>query len=751
MYQVPVPVPGCTFTKYEIQSGQRAILDCVNKKPHGRNKSIVVHFCNYSETQIIMNASISAQAALLKTVQDIQVRAEVEECLREMLIDVELSVQLQEKLQTHQQIEALQKRIQQQEYIIAETKAVRNETQRQQVKMADALMHELFDLSVELGTLKDIKQQHEQLLMQYDELVAKSFQAEEERGTTIERSRVPTTTNGEIATETIELNHELNVELTNETDNNFDDNDKQENMNAVDDELNQNVDDKVCVIDEPPSIIRNEIKPSDDVMQLNTTESIDEMSDTVVLVKEIRFDEFEMDILMKIFSYLDAIDILNTAQINVSMYSRIDSFFGFGAEGETEIEQVPAGSIVDDSPSVVIPKSRPSSTAINAPLSSLPPQPPPSPKTQTHISSPTNTTSPIINQPTVVELPPAAATSGKTNAPIASSSTTIRPTATKGKIDSTSNTTTTPSLIATPSLPSQPKHASSKSNDSAILNRSIFSLLQPRRPNTNNPTATLSNVGSTNVSPIPSPGRNFLRPRNDQQSGAVNSVGAFTLNTAMADSMASKLSDAELTAIILMTERLKQKEVIADKLTKENETLSAKLDGTEGVKQFLINKVRDMEISLSSLMQNESRVAQQIASDQEVIAFLDVRVQELERSTQILKTQKEASIAELERVQKQSTSKITVTNDMLQFEREKLLDSEREWKMTKKLLIKEVKHCRTQMIALQSERDGYREQNETLRHALQTTNNPISMTHHQMNNSSNGNSSKQQTRDRSYA
>ena len=46
-----------------------------------------------------------------------------------------------------------------------------------------------------------------------------------------------------------------------------------------------------------------------------------------------------------------------------------------------------------------------------------------------------------------------------------------------------------------------------------------------------------------------------------------------------------------------MTERLKLKEALADKLTKENETLAAKLDGTKGVKQFLITKVREMELS----------------------------------------------------------------------------------------------------------------------------------------------------------
>jgi len=117
-------------------------------------------------------------------------------------------------------------------------------------------------------------------------------------------------------------------------------------------------------------------------------------------------------------------------------------------------------------------------------------------------------------------------------------------------------------------------------------------------------------------------------------------------------------------------------------------------------------------------VENEIKVAQQIASDQEVIAFLDGRVQELEREARVLRKEKQAAVDELKTVQEQAKQKATVMGDMLQFEREKVKDNEREWKATKKLLIKEVKSCRAQILALQAERDGYREQNETLQRAL---------------------------------
>ena len=182
----------------------------------------------------------------------------------------------------------------------------------------------------------------------------------------------------------------------------------------------------------------------------------------------------------------------------------------------------------------------------------------------------------------------------------------------------------------------------------------------------------------------------------------------------MAASITAKLSPTEINVIFQLNERLKQKETQAANLTKENAELVAKLDGTEAVKQFLIAKVRDMEQSITSSVENEIKVAQQIASDQEVIAFLDARVQELEREVRQLQQQQQDAVDQLLRVQQQSAQKATVMGDMLQFEREKLKDGEREWKATRKLLIKEVRSCRAQIGALQAERDGYREQNETL-------------------------------------
>ena len=62
------------------------------------------------------------------------------------------------------------------------------------------------------------------------------------------------------------------------------------------------------------------------------------------------------------------------------------------------------------------------------------------------------------------------------------------------------------------------------------------------------------------------------------------------------------------------------------------------------------------------------------------------------------------------------------TEDFGQFiESEKLREDEGDWKATKKVLVKEVKSCRAQILALQAERDGLKEQNEMLKRAIVST------------------------------
>jgi predicted RNA-binding protein with RPS1 domain len=74
---------------------------------------------------------------------------------------------------------------------------------------------------------------------------------------------------------------------------------------------------------------------------------------------------------------------------------------------------------------------------------------------------------------------------------------------------------------------------------------------------------------------------------------------------------------------------------------------------------------------------------------------------------------------ELKRVKEEKTKQLKVLEDMLQFERQNLATQEASFKQAKKLLVREVKVCRAQLVTMQAERDGMRGERDQLRDALQ--------------------------------
>eukprot|EP00751_Fragilariopsis_kerguelensis_P026722 CAMPEP_0170861398 /NCGR_PEP_ID=MMETSP0734-20130129/18184_1 /TAXON_ID=186038 /ORGANISM="Fragilariopsis kerguelensis, Strain L26-C5" /LENGTH=420 /DNA_ID=CAMNT_0011235459 /DNA_START=155 /DNA_END=1415 /DNA_ORIENTATION=+ len=283
-------------------------------------------------------------------------------------------------------------------------------------------------------------------------------------------------------------------------------------------------------------------------------------------------------------------------------------------------------------------------------------QSPPTPTTAITSRDPTSKPAPTNNTKTIV---PASAT-----------------------VTSTIRTTTNSSTQKSSSL-----GVVESPSSSGVMGKGLFSMLQPR--------PALSETTMSSTVPI--------------KSSSVNSgQQQQPLNAKVAQSMASKLSDAELTAIISMTDKLSKLEKEVHMMRNEKEVFAAKLDGTEAVKQFLIGKVRDVEVKLNRSKEDEIKVTQQIASDQEVIAFLDSRVQELEQQTENLTVEKTETQTEFDELKVSTSKKITMLSDMLKYEREKVREDEGEWKATKKVLVKEVKSCRAQILALQAERDGFK-------------------------------------------
>lgn len=614
----------------------------------------------------------SVENFLQSTLSDLQARKEVESSLKDLVKDVEFAVNLQEQLssQTHQnQAERI---IAQQELALQETHVVEKDRLSSQTLMADALVKDLWSLSKEVGSLLELKQKHEAMILEYDELTAKLAQAEEDLRAARSRPQpqpeatkiAPQPTAEQPTTQSSEVEQKPAAQPTTQ---------KPPPPEAAPPEaaLQSLASATVAKIPEkdPPQKAQEKSEPpekpagtmvaippaaaqtedAEDAGQKPQTESA-ASAPVVALIEDDQdgaarttLENIDMEILMRIFGFLEAYDILNTAQVNISMYSRVDSLFGFGMEPPTGTQ--------DDAVS---------------------------------------TTSTLATTPTV-----AAATQQSGTATTASLSS-----------GTTSKSATKPGSAAKPAEP-QFGHRLVGGG------RNLLNMLQGGGKNDGN-----SAIGADPSKRQQSPKRRGAGGAGRARGGSDAGDSKPPLSEAMAHSMAAKLNDSEINAIISMTEKLRSKEKQVSLLIREKEEIEGKLNGSEAVKDFLITKVRDMEKIMNKSDETEKKVTQQIASDQEVIAFLDGRVQELERMTRLIQKEKNATQEKLKSVVAQNDKKVAVLSDMLQFERQKLKENEREWKATKKLLVKEVKGCRAQIVNLQAERDGFREQNDALRKAV---------------------------------
>lgn len=190
------------------------------------------------------------------------------------------------------------------------------------------------------------------------------------------------------------------------------------------------------------------------------------------------------------------------------------------------------------------------------------------------------------------------------------------------------------------------------------------------------------------------------------------------LNAAMASSMASKLTPAELSIILRMRERLQKCEADAEKYRQEKEDVAAKLKSVEAVKEFLVTKMRDTEKTVREKDEEMKRVRSKALTDQEVITFLDEKVKRLEREVTDLKLNESATRKEAHDMISKNEKKVVVLTDMLRFEREQMAANEKEWKAAKKVLIKEVKSCRAHILSLEAEYKGCLQQNSQLKEGL---------------------------------
>lgn len=367
--------------------------------------------------------------------------------------------------------------------------------------------------------------------------------------------------------------------------------------------------------------------------------------------------------LMNIFGYVDPIDVMSFAHTNKALLSKVNVMFGVGGGGEEEGDASEKQQLEQ-------------SSALLANQPQMEPLPLPVHPT------PSSTPIPIPFSPTIAQIPPLPAPASATL--------------------STSGAKSSPKLfggIQGPSSHHRRQGSSTSVSTAGSGGGNPFSQVFSRFGGSTSITSDTMITSSPSLAP-----------------GAAESEIKF--NAAMANSMASKLTPAELSIILRMRERLQQCEADANKWRLEKEDAVANLDSVKAVKEFLVNRVRDTEKLVEAQKEEMKLILKKNMEDQEVIVYLDERVKDLEKVVKEMKSNEEATKENSAQIIQKHEKKVQVLSDMLRFEREQTAANENEWKIAKKLLVKEVKNCRARVVALEAEAEGYRRENSQLKHGL---------------------------------
>jgi hypothetical protein len=548
---------------------------------------------------------IRNQIALKAAIEDLEIRSIVEEVMRDMLVDLEITNWLENQLAVENERENLLRRAATFELALEEARLKQKDEDSVREELGDKFLAEILNLNEKIISLNQIKSEHETALQNLETLQAKLVLAEKE-----------------IA----DLKSDKQMHGDFKDDKKFES--INEGLSKATPILSLDQKGKTGDITDNSSHFEadNRLVPRDGPgldSGLTVVSSDNKRKGFVSLVfgegELPQLPTFEGQILLLIFSFLDAVDIVRLAQVSIGMFSRIDTLYA-GNTDDVEEPAMPA--------EIEKPKERPPEVKVST-------------------------------QPTIVQMPPPA--------PIQATLITVPP----------------PTVKNPPAVMSETRRN---------LAGGLISLFQNNSTVNNNSEAKKGKTAESSNQP---------------------------LTAAMANSMAEKLSDKEINVII-------NKEL--EMLVQQNLELRSNLDGTNAVKEFLVTKVREMEESLRKNKELDIKTAQMIASDQEVMTFLDCRVQELELSEAKLLAENKSLSEQIVDHKDRSEQKIRLLNDMLQYERERSAENEREWKVTRKVLIKEVKCCRNLITTLQAERDGLYEENMRLKQSiLASTGSPLSL------------------------
>ena len=178
------------------------------------------------------------------------------------------------------------------------------------------------------------------------------------------------------------------------------------------------------------------------------------------------------------------------------------------------------------------------------------------------------------------------------------------------------------------------------------------------------------------------------------------------MDVELAKKIAAKLNPQEMKGIVQMVERIKRLEGVLGHLNEVKEDTDSRLQATESVKDFLVEKLKDTEVALKRTVDGANEAARQHQANQEVISFLDSRVQDLEAQLAGAEGEKQAAERAVSEKEREGSVQSRSLEELLVHEKEKFASFEAEAKAQRKLLVKEVKSLRVQLVQVTSERDA---------------------------------------------
>ena len=595
---------------------------------------------------------------LSRAAAELTIRLEVESTLKSLLQDVEHAHSLEQSLCAHNELHQCKEQLNALKVRYEDREAAWEADRREKERLGMLLMEEIVKLSAREVKGDKCKREMEIRLQQLENgksvwLADKSSsggfiqQQQQQQQSDSNTQNLVSDVNGDKEREDIKQ-HSPNQTTTIK-----EENDKTEPSSAKGD-----IGEKVVTSEDETSKYSNAkvTAPEDNNNNaLPTTNS--DGGDTIKeegLEEEERFVPHKLDeaTLMIMFAYLDPLDVMNFAQTNKALLSKVNVMFGMGSSDADQQQQT--STVVEDA----------SAPAKDQQITEQPTPPP------------TNT-----------QQLPATTTPAKKSSPKTSPK-------------------TSPKLLGI----AGPSHKRQGSGTSAATTGTTGS------SGTANPFSQVSSwFGSTGGA---TDSTTLVPATNNSVSSATESGSEIQLNAAMASSMASKLTPAELSIILRMREKLQKCEADANKWRREKEDAMANLASIEAVKEFLVTRVRDTERAVQTQKEDMRAVEKKSMEDQEVIVFMDEKVKQLEKTVEEIQSNEARTKQESIDIVKKNEKKSRVLSDMLRFEREQMAVNEKEWKAAKKVLVKEVKSCRSRIVALEAEVEGCRKQNSQLKNGL---------------------------------